>query len=174
MHAERRLLRHQIVKIFSEAYARTLVHVNAVTADTCLGKILMKLVFKQTRHASNAGISNSNFSVGQMKTCKVSRGPHYDADEIIAVPELTKTAFTSCFLRKVSWIIGKSFLTVSTFISRLMWYLPTHVKTLHNTIRKGGLRLYGAPGWINEIIFHLRVVFGYVTWIFWLYFLSHA
>jgi len=29
---------------------------------------------------------------------------------------LLETAFTSYFLRNVSWVIGKSFLTVSTFV----------------------------------------------------------
>jgi len=28
-----------------------------------------------------------------MRTCKVTRGPHYDADETIAVLELTKNSF---------------------------------------------------------------------------------
>ena len=39
------------------------------------------------------GVSNSNGSVDQMRTCKVTRGPHYDADETIAVPEFTKSRF---------------------------------------------------------------------------------
>jgi len=46
-------------------------------------------------------------------TYKVTRGPHCDADATITVPELN---FTSYFLRKVSWIIGKSFLAVSMFV----------------------------------------------------------
>jgi len=29
---------------------------------------------------------------------------------------LLETAFTSYFLRKVTWVIGKSFLSVSTFV----------------------------------------------------------
>ena len=45
------------------------------------------------------GVSNSNCSVCHMRTYKVTRGPHYDVDATIAVPELN---FTSCFLRKVS------------------------------------------------------------------------
>jgi len=34
-----------------------------------------------------AGISNSNLSEGQMWNYKVIRGPHYDVDETMAVPE---------------------------------------------------------------------------------------
>jgi len=46
-HAERRrLLRHQTVKCFLEAYAKGFVNVNAVTFDTSLDNILMNLVFK--------------------------------------------------------------------------------------------------------------------------------
>jgi len=41
----RRLLRHQIVKRFSEAYARIFVYVNTVTADASLDNILMNVVF---------------------------------------------------------------------------------------------------------------------------------
>jgi len=62
---------------------------------------------------SQAGVSNSNCSVGHMRTHKVTCGAHYDADATIAVPELN---FTPYFLRKVSRIIGKSFLAVSTFV----------------------------------------------------------
>jgi len=36
-----------------EAIARIFVDVNAVTPVTCVDNILMNLVFKQTRHASN-------------------------------------------------------------------------------------------------------------------------
>jgi len=43
----------------------------------------------------------------------MTRGLHYDADATIAVPELN---FTCYFLQTVSWIIGKSFLPVSTFV----------------------------------------------------------
>ena len=46
------------------------------------------------------GVSNSNCSVGQMRTCMVTRGPHYDADETIAVPELTKNSFYIFFPAK--------------------------------------------------------------------------
>jgi len=35
-----------------------------------------------------------------MRTCKVTRGPHYDADETIAVPELTKNSFYILFPAK--------------------------------------------------------------------------
>jgi len=45
------------------------------------------------------GVSNSNCSVGHMRTYKVTCGPHYDADATIAVPELNLTPY---FLRKVS------------------------------------------------------------------------
>ena len=62
---------------------------------------------------SIAGVSNSNCTVGHMRTYKVTRGPHYDSDATVAVPELN---FTSYFLRKVSWIIGKSFVAVSTLV----------------------------------------------------------
>jgi len=36
-----------------EAYAIIFVHVNAMTPVTCVDNILMNLVFKLTRHASN-------------------------------------------------------------------------------------------------------------------------
>jgi len=49
--------------------------------------------------SSKAGVSNSNCSVGHMRTYKVTRGPHYDVCATIAVPELN---FASYFLRKVS------------------------------------------------------------------------
>ena len=48
-----------------------------------------------------------------MRAYKVTRGLHYDANATIAVPELK---FTFYFLRKVSLIIGKSFLAVSTSV----------------------------------------------------------
>jgi len=35
-----------------------------------------------------AGASNSNCCEDQTSTCKVTRGPHYDADATTAVPEL--------------------------------------------------------------------------------------
>jgi len=41
--------------------------------------------FKYKRYLYTAGVSNSNCSEGQM--IKVTRGPHYDADETVAVPE---------------------------------------------------------------------------------------
>jgi len=34
-----------------------------------------------------SGVSNSNCSVGQIRTYKVTRGPHYDADATMAVPQ---------------------------------------------------------------------------------------
>jgi len=33
-------------------------------------------------------VSNANYSVGHMRTYKVTQGSHYDADATIAVPEL--------------------------------------------------------------------------------------
>jgi len=36
---------------------------------------------------STAGVSNSNCAEGQMKTYKVTRGPHYDADSTMALLE---------------------------------------------------------------------------------------
>jgi len=45
-----------------------------------------------------------------MRTYKVTRGPHYDADVIMAVLEshyLVKSAFTSYFLRMLAWALGK-------------------------------------------------------------------
>ena len=44
---------------------------------------------------SSPGVSNSNCSVGHIRTYKVTRGPHYDADATIAVHELNFT-FISC------------------------------------------------------------------------------
>jgi len=41
---------------------------------------------------------------------------HYDADATMAYLNLTRKIFISYFLRKVSWVIGKSFLAVSTFV----------------------------------------------------------
>jgi len=49
---------------------------------------------------NRTGVSNWNCSVGNMRTYKVNRVLHYDADATIAVPELN---FTSYFLPKVSW-----------------------------------------------------------------------
>jgi len=48
--------------------------------------------FKETANISyhdgrKAGVSNSNCSDGQMRTYKVTRGSHYDADTTMAVPE---------------------------------------------------------------------------------------
>jgi len=45
-------------------------------------------------------VSNSNCSVGQMRTSEITRGPHYDADETIAVPELTEKSFYVLFPAK--------------------------------------------------------------------------
>jgi len=49
---------------------------------------------------SNAGVSNSNWSVGQMGTHKVIRGPHCDAEATIAVPECTRNSFYILFPAK--------------------------------------------------------------------------
>jgi len=46
----------------------------------------MAVLWSLTRAAVNSGVSNSNCSEGQMKTYKVTRGPHYDADATLAVP----------------------------------------------------------------------------------------
>jgi len=57
-----------------------------------------------------AGFSNSSCSYSQMEIYKVTRGPHYDADTTMAVPEphyLAETTFTSCFLRKLSCVLGR-------------------------------------------------------------------
>jgi len=43
--------------------------------------------------AFKARVPNSNCSLGQIKTCEVTRGPHYDADAITVVPELTRNRF---------------------------------------------------------------------------------
>ena len=72
-----------------------------------------KLWLNTKYKSCTARVSKSNCSVDHMRTYKITRGPHCDADETIAVPE---SNFTSYFLRKVSWIIGKSFLAVSLFV----------------------------------------------------------
>jgi len=55
-----------------------------------LGKINLAVI----RHSIAEGpvtlytrVSNSNCSKGQMRTYKVTRGPHYDADETLLVQE---------------------------------------------------------------------------------------
>jgi len=40
-----------------------------------------------TNAPSKVGGSNSNWSEGQMRTYEVIRGPHYDADATMVVPE---------------------------------------------------------------------------------------
>jgi len=47
-----------------------------------------------------AGVSNSNWSVGQMGSYKVIRGPHCDAEATIAVPECTRSSFYILFPAK--------------------------------------------------------------------------
>jgi len=49
---------------------------------------------------SSAGVSNSNWSVGQMGTYKAIRGPHYDAEATIVVPECTRNSFYILFPAK--------------------------------------------------------------------------
>jgi len=51
---------------------------------------------------SGSGVSKSKCSEGQMRTCKVTRGPRYDADVTIVGETLLETTFTSYFLLKVS------------------------------------------------------------------------
>jgi len=46
----------------------------------------MTMDSNQQKTGFKAGVSNSNCSEGQMKTYKVNRWPHYDADTM-AVPE---------------------------------------------------------------------------------------
>jgi len=46
------------------------------------------------------GVSNSNCSVGHMSTYKVTRGPHYDADATMAVPELTRNSLYLIFCER--------------------------------------------------------------------------
>jgi len=50
--------------------------------------------------APREGVSNSNCSVGHMRAYKVNRGPHYDADTAIAVPELTRNSLYILFPAK--------------------------------------------------------------------------
>jgi len=49
---------------------------------------------------ASAGVPNSNCFLGQIRTCEVTRGPHYDADAKIAVPELTRNRFYILFPAK--------------------------------------------------------------------------
>jgi len=41
------------------------------------------------------GISNWNCSVGHIKTFKVTRGPHFDADATMAVPDFTRNSLAN-------------------------------------------------------------------------------
>ena len=79
---------------------------------------------------------NSNCSEGQMGLTKqpegrimITRGPHYDADATIAVPEPYRNSFYFLlyFLRKMSWVTGKSFLTVPTFVCKSFLAVSTFV-----------------------------------------------
>jgi len=70
------------------------------------------------------GVPNSNCSEGQTKTYKETRGPRYGNPRAAlwrwrnncGTWTLPETALTSYFLRKVSWVVGKSFLTFTAFI----------------------------------------------------------
>jgi len=69
-------------------------------------------------------VSNSNSSKGQMRAYEVIRGAHYDYPEAALwrwrnsgrTWTFLETAFTSYFLQKVSWVVGKSLLAISTFV----------------------------------------------------------
>ena len=64
-----------------------------------------------------------------MRTDKVTEGPHYDADATMVVPQpysLLETDITSYFPRKISWVIGKLFLAVSTFVKEIDHSLAEH------------------------------------------------
>jgi len=41
----------------------------------------------QVSNPYKAGVSNSSCSEGQIRSYKVTRGPHYDADATMAVPQ---------------------------------------------------------------------------------------
>jgi len=63
----------------------------------------LNVILFDTRPSLIFGVSNSNFSVGQKRTYKVTRGPHYDADETMALPEpYWKQLVTYYFLREVT------------------------------------------------------------------------
>jgi len=48
-----------------------------------------------------------------MRTIEVTRGPYYDAKRSNSgTLTLLRTAFTSYFLQKLSWVAGKSFVAV--------------------------------------------------------------
>jgi len=59
-----------------------------------------------------------------MRTYKVTRGPHYDYPRVAlwrwrnngGTWTFLETVFTSYILRKVSWVTGKSFPAMSTFL----------------------------------------------------------
>jgi len=55
------------------------------TNESCQFNISIVLRVKSV--STYTRVSNSNFSGGQMKTREVTWGPHYDADETMAVPE---------------------------------------------------------------------------------------
>jgi len=63
---------------------------------------------------------NSNCSVGHIRTFKVTRGPHYDADTTVGVPELTRNSFYILFpangIMKYKQIIyGRLYVSVNQF-----------------------------------------------------------
>jgi len=68
--------------------------------DFTLANLFMILVASISHRSSFfiPGVSNSNCSVGHMRTYKVTRGPHYKAEATVEVPELTRNSFFILFL----------------------------------------------------------------------------
>jgi len=81
-----------------------------------------------------------------MRSHKVTPGPHYDSDATIAAsedPYILETAFTSYFLRKVSWVIGKLFLAVCKFFQKkLVHSMSEHFQTPVNRLNNLKLKSY--------------------------------
>jgi len=76
-----------------------------------------KHVFRVT-FAYEAGVSSYNCYQGQMRSSKITRGPHYEADATIAVYlKLLETYFTAYFLRKVSADISNTVYRKESFPS---------------------------------------------------------
>jgi len=85
------------MRLFNDLY----LHLTFLSAHyDCLNALYKPPFFSQYTVGYNAGASNSNCSLGQIKTCKVTRGPHHDADATIAVPELTRNRFYILFPAK--------------------------------------------------------------------------
>jgi len=81
-----------------------------------------------------------------MRTYEVTRGPHYYADATMAVPEPWETAFTSYFLRKVSLVMGISFISVSTFVwKELVHSLAEHFQTPVNKLNDVNINYLKIP-----------------------------